>query len=271
MRVKDEEMSLSESIDSCIDALDELIITYNKSSDNTELILKEYEKKYPNKIRLYYYKPYVIPHTCSKEELDYFESKKMYYNTNSIHSLANYYNYGYVKTKYKYYMKIDGDQIYFKDKLLKIREALLSDIKSSENFKTINKLLKLEKIALCIPLKKLRNKFRTHFIKKLFNKDNNYIYSGLEKVLNLKDFILYYKLKHGDDCSFDLGGFNLIFDNDNSLCLNTNCILNGCYGDHSIFVPNSKKTYFTAVLATENLEPAHNRCITGFAWIHLAD
>ena len=70
-------------------------------------------------------------------------------------------------------MKIDGDQIYFKDKLLEIREALLSDIKSYKNFKLINNLLKLEKIALFIPLKKLRNKFRTYFIKKLFNKDNN--------------------------------------------------------------------------------------------------
>lgn len=138
MRIKNEAMSLAESIDSCIDALDELIITYNKSSDNTELILKEYKNKYPNKISLYCYEPYVIPHTSSKEELDYFESKKMYYDTNSIHSLANYYNYGYVKVKYKYYVKIDGDQIYFKDKLLKIREALLSDIKSYKNFKLIN-------------------------------------------------------------------------------------------------------------------------------------
>lgn len=45
MRIKNEAMSLAESIDSCIDALDELIITYNKSSDNTELILKEYKNK----------------------------------------------------------------------------------------------------------------------------------------------------------------------------------------------------------------------------------
>ena len=50
LRVKDEAMSVAECIDSCIDALDELIITYNKSSDNTEEILKEYEKKYPDKL-----------------------------------------------------------------------------------------------------------------------------------------------------------------------------------------------------------------------------
>ena len=271
MRIKNEAMSLAESIASCIDALDELIITYNKSSDNTESILEEYKNKYPDKISLYHYKPYVIPHTSTKEELDDFESKGMYYNTESIHSLANYYNYGYIKIKYKYYVKIDGDQIYFKDKLLEIREALLSDVKKSKNFKTINNLLKLEKVALCIPVKNLRNKFRTYFIRKLFKKDKDYIYKGFEKVLNLKDFILYSKLKHGDNCSFELGGFNLILDNNNFLCLNTSCILNGCYLDHSIFVPNSKKTYYTGELATESYKPAYNRCITGFAWVHLGD
>lgn len=220
---------------------------------------------------MYHYKPFVIPHTSTKEELDNFESKGMHYNTESIHSLANYYNYGYVKIKYKYYIKIDGDQIYFKDKLLEIREALLSDIKSSKNFKTINNLLKLEKVALCIPIKKLRNKFRTYFIRKLLKKDKDYIFNGLEKVLTLKDFILYSKLKHGDNCSFDLGGFNLILDNNNLLCLNTNTIFNGCYGDHSIFVPNSKKTYYTSELCIENVDPTYNRCITGFAWVHLGD
>lgn len=49
LRVKNEEMSIAQSIDSCIDALDELIITYNTSEDNTEKILKEYQKKYPDK------------------------------------------------------------------------------------------------------------------------------------------------------------------------------------------------------------------------------
>lgn len=272
MRVKNEAMTLAESIDSCIDALDELIITYNKSSDDTELILKEYKNKYPNKISLYYYEPYVIAHTSTKEELDEFENKKMYYNTKSIHSMANYSNYGYVKIKYKYYIKIDGDQIYFKDKLLEIREALLSDIKSSKNFKLINNLLKLEKIALCIPVKKLRNNFRTYFIKKLLNKEEGYIFNGFEKVLTLKDFILYSKLKYKDNCSFDLGGFSLILDNNNLLCLNTNYPFNGCYGDHSIFVPNSKKTYcYISESCIDNVDPAYNRCIAGFAWAHLGD
>ncbi len=127
LRVKDEAMSVAECIDSCIDALDELIITYNKSSDSTEDILKEYAAKYPDKIRLYYYRPNIIKYHKNEYITKY----------SLIHYLPNYYNFGYLKIKYKYYMKIDADQIYFKDKLLEIREAILSDINCSE---TINKL-----------------------------------------------------------------------------------------------------------------------------------
>lgn len=134
LRVKDEAMSVAECIDSCIDALDELIITYNKSSDNTEEILKEYEKKYPYKIKLYFYEPNIIKYNKDEYKTKYSE----------LHYLPNYYNFGYLKIKYKYYMKIDADQIYFKEKLFEIRKALLSDINTS---KTINKLLKIDKIS----------------------------------------------------------------------------------------------------------------------------
>ena len=60
LRVINEAMTVGECIDSCIDFFDELIITYNTSTDNTEEILKEYEKKYPEKIRLYHYKPNIF-------------------------------------------------------------------------------------------------------------------------------------------------------------------------------------------------------------------
>lgn len=53
LRVKDEAMSLAECIDSCIDFLDELIITYNTSSDNTEEILKNYEKNILKKLNYF--------------------------------------------------------------------------------------------------------------------------------------------------------------------------------------------------------------------------
>lgn len=259
LRVKDEAMSVAECIDSCIDALDELIITYNKSTDNTEEILKEYKKKYPDKIKLYYYKPNIVKYNKDEYKVKYSE----------IHYLDNYYNFGYLKIKYKYYMKIDADQIYFTDKLLKIREALLCDINSSE---TINKLLKIDKISWYIPIKKLRNNFRTFYIKKLFNiKDSNYKFNGVEELLTLKDFIIYSRMKHKEDFSIDLAGLNLYLYKD-SLYLNHTDLFNGSYGDHFIFFPKKNNRYYMSdESGVENMDTSYNRCISGFAWVHLGD
>ena len=41
MRVKDDALTLEASIDSCIDGLDELIITYNDCTDNSAEIKKK--------------------------------------------------------------------------------------------------------------------------------------------------------------------------------------------------------------------------------------
>lgn len=43
----------------------------------------------------------------------------------NIHNLANYYNFGYVKISYQYYMKIDADQIYFPQKMQQLRDFLI--------------------------------------------------------------------------------------------------------------------------------------------------
>ncbi|WPC38748.1 hypothetical protein PQQ32_04595 [Brachyspira hyodysenteriae] len=261
LRVKDEAMSVAECIDSCIDALDELIITYNKSTDNTEEILKEYEKKYPDKIRLYYYKPNIIKYNKDEYNIKY----------SPVHYLAEYTNFGYLKIKYKYYLKIDADQIYFTDKLVKIREALLCDINSS---KTINKLLKIDKISWYIPIKKLRNNFRTFYIKKLFNiKDSSYKFNGVEELLNLKDFIVYSRIKFVENFTLEFGGFNLFLYKDN-LYLNHNFMFNGCYGDTSVFIPKSQIRYyrhFIEYFAEDNIIPSNNKCISGFIWMHLGD
>ncbi|WP_300712138.1 hypothetical protein [uncultured Brachyspira sp.] len=257
LRVKDEAMSVAECIDSCIDALDELIITYNKSSDSTEDILKEYAAKYPDKIRLYYYRPNIIKYHKNEYITKY----------SLIHYLPNYYNFGYLKIKYKYYMKIDADQIYFKDKLLEIREAILSDINCSE---TINKLLKIDKISWYIPIKKLRNNFRTYYIKKLFNiKNKDYKFNGVEELLNLKDFIIYSKIKNEYNYCLLLGGFDLVLNN-NSFYLNTLNVYNGCVGDSFIFLPSKiykYKIYEDLGVEIINIPPSNY--ISGFVWVHL--
>lgn len=113
LRIKNDADFVSESIDSCIDALDELIITYQDSVDNTLDIILQKQRQYPDKIRIYYYKPKILSHELSDGDYELASN----YSIDSVHLLANYYNYTLSKAKYSYAMKIDADQIYFSEKL----------------------------------------------------------------------------------------------------------------------------------------------------------
>ncbi|MCE3038035.1 hypothetical protein [Helicobacter anatolicus] len=137
LRVKNEPHSVTLAILSILPVLDELIITcqpfINESNqDETYLQCLDLAKKYPNKIRLFYYTPEVFAVSnshISNQNKEMQEILKHYNNhipENSIHSIAHYYNYGLVKIRYKYYIKIDADHIYLTNKLLEFRKALLA-------------------------------------------------------------------------------------------------------------------------------------------------
>ena len=119
LRVKNEEDFLSQCIDSCIDALDELVIAYQPSDDNTPQIIEAKRQQYPNKIKVYFYQPKVLSHNLTHEEFEYAQSLP----NSSIHLLSNYYNYTLSKATYRYVVKIDADQIYFPEKLQTICDA----------------------------------------------------------------------------------------------------------------------------------------------------
>lgn len=125
MRVRNEEEYLEASIDSVIDALDELIICYHECSDQTPVILERKQKEYPEKIRVFHYTPHIYGHDLTLEEFDYV------YNlpADSPHLLSTYYNYTLSKATYRYAVKIDADQIYFKVYFAKICDAYRSDKK----------------------------------------------------------------------------------------------------------------------------------------------
>ena len=53
IRARNEAKFISLCIDSCIDALDELIVVYNDCSDKTEEILEEKVKQYPGKLKIF--------------------------------------------------------------------------------------------------------------------------------------------------------------------------------------------------------------------------
>lgn len=113
MRVRNEADFVGASIDSCINALDELIIVYNDCTDTTPQIVKEKAREYPDKIKVYEYPYKVYGVNLSKEEYDYIISQPL----DSPHRLCNYYNFALSKVNYRNAVKIDADQIYFTEKL----------------------------------------------------------------------------------------------------------------------------------------------------------
>jgi glycosyltransferase involved in cell wall biosynthesis len=106
MRVKNEERTVRQSVESVINVVDELVIIHHNCTDNTIPILLELAKKYP-KISLYEYTQHVIP-ANTNGYVEGFDQK---------FTLANYYNFGLLKCKYKWVLKIDADQIYFEEEL----------------------------------------------------------------------------------------------------------------------------------------------------------
>ena len=180
--------------------------------------------------------------------------------------MDNYSNYGLVKIKYKYYLKIDADQIYFTEKLMEFRSFLLSEPKNINS--NIRNLLIINKISWFISSKKLRNKFRTYFIKKFLHKDNDYIYDGLETILPIKDLVTFAKL-NDKKYRFEFGGFNLNLKDDNIVLFKNSCI-NGCAGDTALFVPYSDTCYhFVGNNPCETFKANFQRYLCGFLWIHL--
>lgn len=114
-RLKNAEHFLELVIESHINYLDEIILVDNKSTDNTKNICNKMVLKYPDKIKFYEYNYEVV---C-------------YWNNfipkiNSIHSLWYYYNWCFSKSKYKYVMKLDDDNLLIPDVWEKIREYIIN-------------------------------------------------------------------------------------------------------------------------------------------------
>lgn len=123
LRVKNDAEFLSDCIDSCIGALDELIVCYQDCTDNAPEIIRQKQQQYPDKIKVYYYAPPVFCHGLTDEEKKYAFSLP----DTSVHKLCNYYNYTLSKASYRYAMKIDSDQIYFAEKLQRFCDAYRKD------------------------------------------------------------------------------------------------------------------------------------------------
>lgn len=93
---------LDACIESCIEGLDELIAVYHNCTDSTAYILKEKATKYPNKIKVFEYLPYIYPIDLADEQFQ----EAMNLPGDSIHLLSRYTNYAISKATYRYAVKI---------------------------------------------------------------------------------------------------------------------------------------------------------------------
>lgn len=125
IRAKNEAQFIEACIDSCVDALDELIIVYNDCTDETPEIVERKRKQYPDKIKAYEYNHNILSHNLTKEEFEYAISLP----EDSLRLHSTQCNYALSKVTYKYAVKIDPDQIYFAEELKKWRDVCSGDNK----------------------------------------------------------------------------------------------------------------------------------------------
>lgn len=113
MRVKNDAQYIEGCVETCIDALDELIIVWNDCSDNSAEVIEKVCRKYPSKVKAYEYLPKVYSINLTKEEYEFIKTEP----DSSEHLLCNYYNFALSKVTNQYAMKIDADQYYYPEKL----------------------------------------------------------------------------------------------------------------------------------------------------------
>lgn len=122
MRVRNDAEFIIPCVESCIDALDELIIVYNDCDDNSPQVIEVLQKRYPTKIKAYHYKYKIIAWNLTQEEIEGIFSNTI----PQENTLAGYYNFTLSKATYRYAMKIDADQIYYSERLKIITNAYRS-------------------------------------------------------------------------------------------------------------------------------------------------
>lgn len=106
-------------IDSCIDALDEIIAIYHDSTDDTEAILMQYNKKYPEKFIVIRYENYVFPLDMDISMYEF----AIGLSPDSPYLFSGYTNYALEHASHKWILRIDADQIYFSERLKTICDS----------------------------------------------------------------------------------------------------------------------------------------------------
>ena len=244
LRVKNEALTLARCIESVIKVLDELIITYDKSEDNTRDIALECAARYPEKIRFFDYKPFVAPHGRLGSE----ESNK-FHDTN-IHNSANFYNFGLVKTSYKYYMKVDGDQIYFTEKLMRFKK-ILARVEESKPGKHPEMFRKAGRLFVR----------GTHFGFTLFPR-------FFSRLISSDFWFFFVAYSHYPAFSYSLAGINVYYKKGEYISGVKPLAYNGGVGDTVIWIVDSNSRYRWDMKKQMEAISVPRLIHSGFFWVH---
>lgn len=118
VRVRNGEDFLRIAIESAIDQVDEIIVVFNESIDRTEEVLLELEEKYPEKIHLYKYLPFVYP-----PHDNYYRSGRV--KSTDPHALSHYYNFALSKTRFSHVCKHDDDNLVFPNVFRRLKNEVV--------------------------------------------------------------------------------------------------------------------------------------------------
>ncbi len=139
MRIKNGADFLQLSIESHLPYVDEVVACYNDCTDDTEIILQKLAQKYPNRVRPIKYIPYVHPILS----LEHAQTP-----TESIHSIANYYNFALSQARYSYATKLDDDHlaidIHLQPAIDLIRKTINKGKKELFTFSGVNLIINAE-------------------------------------------------------------------------------------------------------------------------------
>ncbi|MDD9858402.1 MAG: hypothetical protein OXU96_10210 [Gammaproteobacteria bacterium] len=119
MRIKNEQQLVRVAVLSHIDHYDEIIACYNDCTDDTERILRELADRYPRKLKVFHYAPKVHP----PRSRDHARTPD-----DSVHGLANYYNWALSKTTRQVAVKLDADHLAIAGKLSALTAAIRRDL-----------------------------------------------------------------------------------------------------------------------------------------------
>ena len=111
MRLRNEAEFLDGTFETHLRGLDELVVVYNRCTDETPAICRAWAAKSPDKIKLFEYEPEVVPLSADAAKT---------IDPRDEHSLANYYNWTLTRTTRQIVIKVDGDHIGNADRFARV-------------------------------------------------------------------------------------------------------------------------------------------------------